>query len=104
MERKIEKPKKAPLNRVLDLPYPGIASAGECTAQSLAEPSGFMDALMVLTVEELEAVDALGPPRGGQAIEDPSRSKRIAIWSKNCARQAYASLQRRSESHRGWKA
>ncbi len=63
----IENSKKAPLNRVLFAL--GIRFVGERTAQLLAESFGSMDALMVATVEELEAVDEVGP-RVAQAIQE----------------------------------
>ena len=63
----IENSKKAPLNRVLFAL--GIRFVGERTAQLLAESFGSMDALMAATVEELEAVDEVGP-RVAQAIQE----------------------------------
>jgi DNA ligase (NAD+) len=63
----IENSKKLPLNRVL---YAlGIRFVGERTAQLLAESFGSMDALMAASIEELEAVDEVGP-RVAQAIRD----------------------------------
>jgi DNA ligase (NAD+) len=59
--------KKAPLNRVLF--GLGIRFVGERTAQLLAEAFGSMDALMAASVEELEAVDEVGP-RVAQAIQE----------------------------------
>jgi DNA ligase (NAD+) len=59
--------KKAPLNRVLF--GLGIRFVGERTAQLLAESFGSMDALMAASVEELEAVDEVGP-RVAQAIQE----------------------------------
>jgi DNA ligase (NAD+) len=59
--------KKAPLNRVLFAL--GIRFVGERTAQLLAESFGSMDSLMEATVEELEAVDEVGP-RVAQAIQE----------------------------------
>jgi DNA ligase (NAD+) len=59
--------KKAPLNRVLFAL--GIRFVGERTAQLLAEAFGSMDALMNASVEELEAVDEVGP-RVAQAIQE----------------------------------
>jgi DNA ligase (NAD+) len=59
--------KKLPLNRVLFAL--GIRFVGERTAQLLAESFGSMDALMEATVEELEAVDEVGP-RVAQAIHE----------------------------------
>src|ERR1700722_3520455 len=51
--------KKLPLNRVLF--SLGIRFVGERTAQLLAEAFGSMDALMEASVEELKAVDEVGP-------------------------------------------
>jgi DNA ligase (NAD+) len=59
--------KKLPLNRVLFAL--GIRFVGERTAQLLAESFGSMDALMQASVEELEAVDEVGP-RVAQAIHE----------------------------------
>jgi DNA ligase (NAD+) len=59
--------KNAPLNRVLFAL--GIRFVGERTAQLLAEAFGSMDALMEASVEELEAVDEVGP-RVAQAIHE----------------------------------
>src|SRR3984957_6049659 len=59
--------KKLPLNRVLF--SLGIRFVGERTAQLLAEAFGSMDALMEASVEELEAVDEVGP-RVAQAIHE----------------------------------
>ena len=63
----IENSKKSPLNRVLFAL--GIRFVGERTAQLLAESFGSMDALMAASVEELEAVDEVGP-RVAQAIQE----------------------------------
>jgi DNA ligase (NAD+) len=63
----IENSKKLPLNRVLFAL--GIRFVGERTAQLLAESFGSMDALMAATVEELEAVDEVGP-RVAEAIHE----------------------------------
>ncbi len=63
----IENSKKLPLNRVLFAL--GIRFVGERTAQLLAEAFGSMDALMGASVEELEAVDEVGP-RVAQAIQE----------------------------------
>ncbi len=63
----IENSKKLPLNRVLFAL--GIRFVGERTAQLLAEAFGSMDALMEAGVEELEAVDEVGP-RVAQAIHE----------------------------------
>jgi DNA ligase (NAD+) len=63
----IENSKKAPLNRVLFAL--GIRFVGERTAQLLAEAFGSMDALMEANVEQLEAVDEVGP-RVAQAIQE----------------------------------
>ena len=63
----IENSKKAPLNRVLFAL--GIRFVGERTAQLLAESFGSMDALMEANVEQLEAVDEVGP-RVAQAIQE----------------------------------
>jgi DNA ligase (NAD+) len=63
----IENSKKLPLNRVLFAL--GIRFVGERTAQLLAESFGAMDALMAATVEELEAVDEVGP-RVAEAIHE----------------------------------
>ena len=63
----IENSKKLPLNRVLFAL--GIRFVGERTAQLLAEAFGSMDALMAASVEELEAVDEVGP-RVAQAIQE----------------------------------
>jgi DNA ligase (NAD+) len=59
--------KKAPLNRVLFAL--GIRFVGERTAQLLAEAFGSMDALMNAGIEELQAVDEVGP-RVAQAIHE----------------------------------
>lgn len=59
--------KKLPLNRVLF--SLGIRFVGERTAQLLAEAFGSMDALMEASVEELEAVDEVGP-RVAEAIHE----------------------------------
>jgi DNA ligase (NAD+) len=63
----IENSKKAPLNRVLFAL--GIRFVGERTAQLLAEAFGSMDALMEADLEQLEAVDEVGP-RVAQAIQE----------------------------------
>jgi DNA ligase (NAD+) len=63
----IENSKQAPLNRVLFAL--GIRFVGERTAQLLAEAFGSMDALMTASVEELEAVNEVGP-RVAQAIQE----------------------------------
>jgi DNA ligase (NAD+) len=63
----IENSKKAPLNRVLFAL--GIRFVGERTAQLLAEAFGAMDELMAAGIEELEAVDEVGP-RVAQAIHE----------------------------------
>jgi DNA ligase (NAD+) len=63
----IENSKKLPLNRVLFAL--GIRFVGERTAQLLAEAFGSMDALMAASVEELEAVDEVGP-RVALAIQE----------------------------------
>jgi DNA ligase (NAD+) len=63
----IENSKKLPLNRVLFAL--GIRFVGERTAQLLAESFGSMDALMAATVDELEAVDEVGP-RVAEAIHE----------------------------------
>jgi DNA ligase (NAD+) len=63
----IENSKKAPLNRVLFAL--GIRFVGERTAQLLAEAFGSMDSLIAASVEELEAVDEVGP-RVAQAIQE----------------------------------
>jgi DNA ligase (NAD+) len=63
----IENSKKLPLNRVLFAL--GIRFVGERTAQLLAESFGSMDALMAASIEELEAVDEVGP-RVAQAIQE----------------------------------
>jgi DNA ligase (NAD+) len=63
----IENSKKAPLNRVLFAL--GIRFVGERTAQLLAEAFGSMDALMEASIEQLEAVDEVGP-RVAQAIQE----------------------------------
>ena len=63
----IERSKKLPLNRVLFAL--GMRFVGERTAQLLAEAFGSMDALMGASVEELEAVNEVGP-RVAQAIQE----------------------------------
>jgi DNA ligase (NAD+) len=63
----IENSKKLPLNRVLF--SLGLRFVGERTAQLLAESFGSMDALMAASVEELQAVDEVGP-RVAQAIHE----------------------------------
>src|SRR3984957_7530711 len=63
----IENSKKAPLNRVLFAL--GIRFVGERTAQLLAEAFGSMDALMEASIEELQAVDEVGP-RVAEAIHE----------------------------------
>ncbi len=63
----IENSKKLPLNRVLFAL--GIRFVGERTAQLLAESFGSMDALMAANVEELEAVNEVGP-RVALAIQE----------------------------------
>ena len=63
----IENSKKLPLNRVLFAL--GIRFVGERTAQLLAESFGSMDALMTASLEELEAVNEVGP-RVAQAIQE----------------------------------
>jgi DNA ligase (NAD+) len=63
----IENSKKLPLNRVLFAL--GLRFVGERTAQLLAEAFGSMDALMEASLEELEAVDEVGP-RVAQAIHE----------------------------------
>jgi DNA ligase (NAD+) len=55
----IENSKKLPLNRVLFAL--GLRFVGERTAQLLAESFGSMDALMAAGIEELQAVDEVGP-------------------------------------------
>ena len=65
--RRLKTSKKLPLNRVL---YAlGIRFVGERTAQLLAEAFGSMDALMEASVEELEAVNEVGP-RVAEAIQE----------------------------------
>jgi DNA ligase (NAD+) len=59
--------KKLPLNRVLFAL--GIRFVGERTAQLLAESFGSMDALMAAGIEELQAVDEVGP-RVAEAIHE----------------------------------
>ena len=63
----IENSKKLPLNRVLFAL--GIRFVGERTAQLLAESFGSMDALMKASIEELQAVDEVGP-RVAEAIHE----------------------------------
>jgi DNA ligase (NAD+) len=63
----IENSKKLPLNRVLFAL--GIRFVGERTAQLLAESFGSMDALMDASIEELQAVDEVGP-RVAEAIHE----------------------------------
>jgi DNA ligase (NAD+) len=63
----IENSKKLPLNRVLF--GLGIRFVGERTAQLLAEAFGSMDDLMEANLEQLEAVDEVGP-RVAQAIQE----------------------------------
>ena len=63
----IENSKKLPLNRVLFAL--GIRFVGERTAQLLAESFGSMDTLMEADLEQLEAVDEVGP-RVAQAIQE----------------------------------
>jgi DNA ligase (NAD+) len=63
----IENSKKLPLNRVLF--SLGLRFVGERTAQLLAESFGSMDALMAAGIEELQAVDEVGP-RVAQAIHE----------------------------------
>jgi DNA ligase (NAD+) len=63
----IENSKKLPLNRVLFAL--GMRFVGERTAQLLAESFGSMDALMAAGVEELQAVDEVGP-RVAEAIHE----------------------------------
>jgi len=63
----IENSKKLPLNRVLFAL--GMRFVGERTAQLLAEAFGSMDDLMKAGMEELQAVDEVGP-RVAQAIHE----------------------------------
>jgi DNA ligase (NAD+) len=63
----IENSKKLPLNRVLFAL--GIRFVGERTAQLLAESFGSMDTLMNAGIEELQAVDEVGP-RVAEAIHE----------------------------------
>ena len=63
----IENSKNLPLNRVLFAL--GIRFVGERTAQLLAESFGSMDALMKASIEELQAVDEVGP-RVAEAIHE----------------------------------
>jgi DNA ligase (NAD+) len=63
----IENSKKLPLNRVLFAL--GIRFVGERTAQLLAEAFGSMDALVEASIEELQAVDEVGP-RVAEAIHE----------------------------------
>jgi DNA ligase (NAD+) len=63
----IENSKKLPLNRVLFAL--GLRFVGERTAQLLAESFGSMDALMAASIEDLQAVDEVGP-RVAQAIHE----------------------------------
>jgi DNA ligase (NAD+) len=63
----IKNSKKAPLNRVLFAL--GIRFVGERTAQLLAEAFGSMNELMEAGLEQLEAVDEVGP-RVAQAIHE----------------------------------
>src|SRR3984885_7138704 len=63
----IESSKKLPLNRVLFAL--GIRFVGERTAQLLAEAFGSMDALVEASIEELQAVDEVGP-RVAEAIHE----------------------------------
>jgi len=69
----IERPKKAPLNRVL-LGL-GIRFVGERTAQLLAGHFGSMDAIMEATPETLEAVNEVGP-KVAEAIAEFFAAKR----------------------------
>jgi DNA ligase (NAD+) len=63
----IENSKKLPLNRVLFAL--GMRFVGERTAQLLAESFGSMEALEKASIEELQAVDEVGP-RVAQAIHE----------------------------------
>jgi DNA ligase (NAD+) len=63
----IENSKKLPLNRVLF--SLGLRFVGERTAQLLAESFGSMDALVEASIEELQAVDEVGP-RVAEAIHE----------------------------------
>ena len=63
----IKNSKKLPLNRVLFAL--GIRFVGERTAQLLAEAFGSMNALMEASIEELQAVDEVGP-RVAEAIHE----------------------------------
>jgi DNA ligase (NAD+) len=63
----IKSSKKLPLNRVLFAL--GIRFVGERTAQLLAEAFGSMDALVEASIEELQAVDEVGP-RVAEAIHE----------------------------------
>ena len=63
----IKNSKKLPLNRVLFAL--GIRFVGERTAQLLAESFGSMDALMKASIEDLQAVDEVGP-RVAEAIHE----------------------------------
>jgi DNA ligase (NAD+) len=63
----IKSSKKLPLNRVLFAL--GIRFVGERTAQLLAESFGSMDSLVEASIEELQAVDEVGP-RVAEAIHE----------------------------------
>ena len=63
----IKNSRKLPLNRVLFAL--GIRFVGERTAQLLAEAFGSMNALMDASIEELQAVDEVGP-RVAEAIHE----------------------------------
>ena len=75
--REIENSKKLPLERVI---YGlGIRMVGERTAQFLAEHFGSMDALMVASAEELQAVNEIGPRVSESIREFFDEPKNVAL-------------------------
>jgi DNA ligase (NAD+) len=97
----IENSKRLPLNRVLFAL--GIRFVGERTAQLLAESFGSMDALMVASIEELEAVDEVGP-RVAQAIQeffDESKNRELVERLRRAGLTFTAEKKRKSSQLEG---
>jgi DNA ligase (NAD+) len=93
----IDNSRKLPLNRVLFAL--GIRFVGERTAQLLAESFGSMDALMAASIEELEAVDEVGP-RVAQAIQEffTEEKNRLLVEKLRAAGLTFSAEKKRKSS------